>query len=251
MYKWWVCPVQGRQLFDVHKEDIFGNYRICDTYRGGGGYDQLPKIIKRREINKNKQNNDTEKQFVVQLYGCHLRCPYCYVTKDGIFGKYVEVDTNEMLFWFSKAMLERRTGVFHLMGGSPALYLDKWPLILEKFPKKAIFHSDLLLSERVYKIEELVNVKADNAIYAVNIKGTTDINYKMNTGQDPNWVMMWGNLDRILRSGINFYITFTNPDNHLIKTKRFIKEYFGPEVLEDSFVINLVEYDAIKGKGAW
>ena len=50
MYNFKVCPVQGRQLLDVRPEDIFEDFRICDTYRSGGGYDQLPAIIRKRNI---------------------------------------------------------------------------------------------------------------------------------------------------------------------------------------------------------
>lgn len=250
-YKWPVCPIQGRQLLDVHEEDLFSDYRVCNTYRGGGGYDQLPQIIKNRGINSNTQLGEIGTQFVVQLHGCHLRCNYCYVTKDGIFGKYKKVSTEEILYWFNRAKVERCSGVFHLMGGAPALYLSKWSLILEDFPKDSIFHSDLLLSEYNYKLRELLDINLDNTIYAVNIKGTNDFNYRENTNKEPNWYMMWKNLDKVLKSGINFYITFTNPDEDLEEFKDMLEGRFGRDILDNSFVIDLVKYDAIKNENAW
>ena len=83
MYKWKVCPIQGRQLKDVRKEDLWADFRFCNTYRGGGGYDKFPEIAKKRGMTC---KGDIGLQFVVQLYGCTLACPYCYVTADGIWG---------------------------------------------------------------------------------------------------------------------------------------------------------------------
>lgn len=42
--KWPVVPLSEGQLKDVNPADILeeGLYRKCDTYRGGGGYDQFP-----------------------------------------------------------------------------------------------------------------------------------------------------------------------------------------------------------------
>jgi len=85
MYKWKVCPIQGRQLRDVREEDLFGDFRLCDSYRGGGGYDQFPRIYSdRRDVPIEGLNS----QFVVQLYGCPLNCHYCYVTRDGCIPSY-------------------------------------------------------------------------------------------------------------------------------------------------------------------
>ena len=33
-----------------------------------------------------KKKGDWRYQFVVQLRGCVLNCPYCYVTQDGVWG---------------------------------------------------------------------------------------------------------------------------------------------------------------------
>ena len=87
-YKWKVVPLCEEQLKDVRNEDILdnGNMRKCNTYRGGGGYDQFPNILKKR-LNIELENYE---QLIIQLYGCNLSCPYCYVTKNGIFNKYIE-----------------------------------------------------------------------------------------------------------------------------------------------------------------
>lgn len=111
--KWKVCPIQGRQLKDVRKEDLFGDFRFCNTYRGGGGYDKFPKIAKKRGFTC---RGDMSTQFVVQLYGCNLCCPYCYVTKDGIWGSYELYTSEQLLGAYGRAYIARQPGVFHLMG---------------------------------------------------------------------------------------------------------------------------------------
>lgn len=247
MYRWKVCPIQGRQLKDVHKEDLFGDFRICHTYRGGGGYDLFPVIARKRWLLKEWLVGDPALQFVVQLYGCHLDCPYCYVTRDGIFGKYVEYTSDEVLNSFYSAVEEHGCGVFHLMGGSPALYLNQWPVFIQHTWPLFLFHSDLLLTERKYSSFELSQIKWDHTLYAVNIKGVTSEDYYRNTGRKLDWKLFWYNFDRVVSSGINFYLTFTNPDLHYIEQfKEKITKRYGEFVLEDSFVIDLIEYDALK-----
>ena len=46
---WKVVPICDYQKLDVRPEDLLdsGDFRKCETYRGGGGYDQFPKICKK------------------------------------------------------------------------------------------------------------------------------------------------------------------------------------------------------------
>lgn len=250
-YNWKVCPIQGRQLKDVRSEDIFGDFRICRTYRSGGGYDKFDDIAYSRGITC---RGDASLQFVVQLYGCHLRCPYCYVTKDGIFGEYKEYSTANMLLKFHDAYHEFGCGVFHLMGGAPALYIEHWPEILDWLNDSFIFHSDLLLSEKIYPRAVLKEINRLNTLYAVNIKGTTIKNYKENTGRNlpEHGEIFHENLDRIVDSGLNFYLTFTNPDKmYLEGYKNRLSERYGSWILHDSFVIDLVNYKALEEGNAF
>jgi hypothetical protein len=47
---WPVVPLCKNQLRDIKEEDILekGLYRLCNTYKGGGGYDQFNKIYEKR-----------------------------------------------------------------------------------------------------------------------------------------------------------------------------------------------------------
>jgi MoaA/NifB/PqqE/SkfB family radical SAM enzyme len=252
MYKWRVCPIQGRQLLDVDPDDIIEDFRICKTYKSGGGYDQFPAIAQKRGIIKPHMLGSRDIQFVVQLHGCHLRCPYCYVTKDGILGETVEYTSSQLRTKFVKALATHGAGVFHLMGGAPALYLSHWPELLDMLNGDFLFHSDLLLTESYYTISELEAIARPEALYAVNIKGVTDEDHLENTGKPINWDMFWRNLTLLRMTRVNFYLTFTAPDP--INLSRFCNdlEYrYGGDILEDSFVIKLKQYDAIKEGPAW
>jgi uncharacterized Fe-S cluster-containing radical SAM superfamily protein len=242
---WKVCPIQGRQLKDVREEDLFRDFRICNTYRGGGGYDQFPYIAEKRGLTKDLIG-DVGKQFVVQLYGCHLACPYCYVTQDGIFGEYKNYTSAQLSLASFDAWVEHDAGVFHLMGGAPALYHQQWHELLDVLDPNTIFHSDLLLTEKPYELNTLRMANRKNALYAVNIKGTPKTHYK-NTGRKLDEKLFWSNLDKVVESGMNFYITTTKPD---FDTPSFLESiddrYPEKNILEDSFFINLINYEALK-----
>ena len=244
MHKWRVCPIQGRQLRDVRKEDIYGDFRLCNTYRGGGGYDQFPKIAEKRCI---PCDGDIGLQFVVQLFGCPLDCFYCYVTRDGIFGEYREYTTRELVGAYYNAFLEHRPGVFHLMGGAPALYHKWWHEIVDLLDENTIFHSDLLLTEVDYDIDALRKVNRGNCLFAVDIKGVSADNYQWNTGREFPAERFWFNMYAVIDSGIDFYITFTNPDPFDLDVFRErLEARYGKHILDDHFVIDLIEYDALK-----
>jgi len=243
MYKWKVVPLCKEQLLDVKPEDVIQNglFRSCDVYKSGGGYDKFPEIcMERLGIETNP------KQFVVQLYGCHLKCPYCYVTQSGIWGKPILFPTS----WLVKAFMDTGLDVFHLMGGSPALYLKHWPELIDALPDDKIFHSDLLLTESQYDIKVLKNIARDNCLYAVNIKGVTPKDYERNTGSTFRWETFFLNLERLIRSGVNFYLTFTNPDmNNYDEFCETLIAFYGSTIMDESFVIDLIDYDAIKAYG--
>lgn len=245
MYNWKVCPIQGRQLRDVRDEDIFGDFRICNTYRGGGGYDQFPKIAEKRGLTC---NGDIGTQFVVQLYGCTLKCPYCYVTADGIWGYHTPYTSDQLAGSYISALVSRNAGVFHLMGGAPAVYYEHWPELLDKISlDNTIFHSDLMLVEKEYKLATLRDCNRRNTLYAVNIKGADKEDYFRNTRCKFNEDLFWNNFDTVVESGVNFYMTFTNPDmDSLFTFKETVARKYGEAVLDDHFVIDIVDYEALR-----
>lgn len=241
---WKVVPLSRGQLLDIREEDILngGLYRACDTKRGGGGYDEFSEICMKR------LGREARHQFVVQLFGCNLDCPYCYVTREGVWGKYENVSTIQLVNAFVKSDLQ----VFHLMGGAPALSIHRWPeligdLIRRKklLHRKWIFHSDMMLTEIEYSSDALHYLKCarDQVLIAVNIKGYDNEEWVANTRKKPNWQRFERNLRLLSFTGVPFYITFTNVSKKNIR--RFWIEHQHLSSIE-SFHIELIDYNAIK-----
>lgn len=242
-HKWPVVPISDFQKLDVRPEDLLanGHFRKCETYRGGGGYDQFPTISEKRLGVRAHQ------QFIAQLYGCNLDCPYCYVTRSGVWGAPVSYTTEGLV----DAYMGSGQEVFHLMGGAPAIYLNQWPELLNGLQGTgAIFHSDLLLTERPYDEGVLRDITSfKNHLLAVDIKGVTAEDYERNTRKKFKAELFWDNFAAVLDSGVNFYMTFTNPD--LRHYDSFIEEIYhrfgnhlGDKATCDCFTIPLIEYDA-------
>jgi len=246
MYTWDVVPLCEKQLRDIDPKDIVpgGVFRVCDVYKSGGGYDKFPAIYEKKRGKKTHP-----KQFVVQLKGCHLRCPYCYVTPDGIWGPSVQYTTDGLAkaFFTARKVYREHFDVFHLMGGSPGLYLEHWGELIDRLNNEAVFHSDLLLTEQMYQSEWIKQIVRPNCLYAVNIKGVTSTDYLLNTGREIDWNMFWYNLEALMLRNVPFYITFTHPDrdNYDMFCEMLIK-WYGKSILEDSFVIDLVQYKALE-----
>lgn len=247
---WKVVPISDNQKLDVRPEDLLndGLYRKCNTYRGGGGYDQFP-VIAARRFGIPPSASPFNLQFIVQLFACTLDCPYCYVTRAGVWGKYVEKTDAELI----DAFLQSGQRVFHLMGGAPGIYLKQWAqlaFLLGQFDQKAIFHSDLLLNEGVYSVDALRNLanNSDRHLIAIDVKGTTDEEWLRNTRRPAIWDLFWENFRRVQNSGIKAYVTFTGVDPKTLPAfwERAEKEGLNAtQWRNDSFVIDLIEYDAV------
>lgn len=240
MYEFRVVPLCEKQLRDVDKDDILCNglYRKCNVYKSGGGYDLFPRIAKKR------LGIEVQHQFVVQLYGCNLRCPYCYVTPEGIWGEYQSITTSQLIEEFKNSEQE----VFHLMGGAPALVLKHWVDIVRQLPQGKVFTSDLMLSERYYDrcvLEDLATFNS-SLLLAVNIKGWSEREYLKNTGRIFRKAQLLKNLKRVKDSKVNFYLTFTNVSKE--NQQQFFADAFSYGIDlggVDSFSIDLIQYAAL------
>ena len=237
-----VVPLCDRQLRDINPTDVLngGLYRKCSVYKGGGGYDRFPYICESR------LGYQYGAQFVVQVYGCPLKCPYCYVTPDGVHGEYVNVSTDKLLVDFESSGQD----VFHLMGGAPAIYMDLWAGIIDNLRDGVVFHSDLLLVEGEYDVGTLTRIAKPNALYAVSIKGIGE-GFKRNTGVDMDekmGEMFWGNLWAVVECGLNFYFTFTGMSaEEIADFKRLCLEFgYDGSIFKDSFPIQIINYEALK-----
>ena len=241
---WKVVPLSKGQLLDVRKKDILnrGLYRACDTHRGGGGYDQFSEICTKR------LGWAAQHQFVVQLFGCNLDCSYCYVTREGVWGKYEQVSTTQLVDAFVKSDLQ----VFHLMGGAPALSIRRWPELIGDLSRRYklsirewVFHSDMMLTEINYPSDALQYLRCarDRVLIAVNIKGYDDEEWIANTRKHPNWQRFERNLRLLSFTGVPFYITFTNVSKKNVR-RFWIEHQYLPSI--ESFDIELIDYNAIR-----
>lgn len=238
---WPVVPLSEGQLLDVRPEDVLndGLYRKCDTYRGGGGYDQFPIICERR------LGKRLHRQFVVQLRGCNLDCPYCYVTRAGVWGQPVKVMTNHLVEDF----IASGQDVFHLMGGAPALHMRKWPELIKRLPKNTVFHSDIMLSESDYDPNTLREISQPNCLYAIDIKGLTSQDWLQNTRKPLNEDRFWRNWRLLQEHHVPSYVTFTGVTHsavddfwHKAQKNGIDRSTFEP----DSFIIDLIDYEATR-----
>lgn len=241
-YRWKVVPISAEQKVDIHAEDLmrYGLYRVCHTDRSGDGYDHFARYARDKwgaEYGEGTTTNRWTKQFVVQLYGCPLDCPYCYVTRAGVWGSHVDLLTDDLM----DAFLESGASVFHLMGGAPAIYMNQWHEIIERLPRGKFFHSDLMLIEGEYDESVLEDINRDNCLYAVNIKGLNDEEWFANTRKSVKWSLFYKNLNRVIESGIPFYVTFTNVNRSRAAQWR---RHHLPSYIR-AYHIDLIDYDAV------
>lgn len=238
-YNWKVVPICDKQLLDVDSNDVLfsGDFRKCNVYKSGGGYDKFPDMCERRF------NIRLSNQFVVQLFGCPLNCKYCYVTKEGVWGKYKEYTTVELVDFF----IESGQEIFHLMGGSPALYIEHWEKIIKLLPSYSVFHSDLLLVEKDYTEDIIKSIKGHNTLYAVSIKGADSEEFLKNTRAKLNEKRFFNNLDLIVDLELDFYITYTGMSRDSIdKFEHMFTKRYGYFSSIESFSIDIIDYNAIK-----
>ena len=241
---WKVMHLCDAQMQDVDPKDILdsGLYRKCDVYKSGGGYDHFPSLYHKRHPDVDPDS--VRNQFVVQLKGCPLNCPYCYVTREGVeSGQCSEVSTDDLI----KAFKESGCSVFHLMGGAPALYIEHWSRIIERLDG-AVFHSDLLLVEKDYDFQTLRRLaQYENSLYAVSIKGADSIEFKKNTRAEYDTRRLHSNMEKVISSGLPFYITFTGMTEKSINRFKddFISRYEDESLIADAFPIDIVQYKAL------
>lgn len=256
MHNWKVVPICADQRRDIHREDLIrgGHFRRCRTYKGGGGYDQFPYLAHRRGLVDDPDKASV--QFIVQLYGCNLDCPYCYVTREGVWGTPVQYTSREIVDAWLDARWSHGCNVFHLMGGAPALQLRSWPGLLHHlhwglqdwrgtpmvFHPAAIFHSDLMLSEGEYRPDVLAQLDWPGVLLAVNIKGVDRASWEANTRQPYPEALIQKNL-ATLRDALpaeRWYVTFTNiPEG---QQQQFLMEH--DLAWQDHFSIGVIDYEA-------
>ena len=109
----------------------------------------------------------------------------------------------------------------------------------------------MMLTERNYDSDALNFLSlTEMTLFAVNVKGVTDQQYRDNTRKEPDWPMFLRNLQGVVSYGINFYLTFTGVTRHdVMDFKSRLTEDFNHEtvdwIMRDHYVIDLINYDAL------
>lgn len=241
MKTWKIVPLHKDQLRDIAEGDSIydGHFRLCNTYKGGGGYDRFPHYAV--ESGLASHSDEVNRQFIVQLYGCNLDCPYCYVTRAGVWSKPIIYTTQELINVYLKYAILYKIRVFHLMGGAPGIYMSQWYELIDMLPYTSIFHSDLMLTEKKYMPKVLNSIAKKNVLLAINIKGLSNVEYFTNTRKIWDKNLFYRNLHMIL-SHLNpnqYYFTFTNVDS--VRVEDFINEMN----INRYYSIDLIDYKAM------
>jgi len=202
MLKIQISSIGPGQLIDVERSgnelhDEF--FRTCTVMQDTNNYgfpvkeseigDTSPERIKQLFGEYTEHWN---RQFVVQVAGCPLKCWYCYVDNlvaDKMFtcGELVDKFRD-----FKRKIPE--LNVFHFMGGCPGRYSYLWPLLRQTLDEYG-FHDVILLTNvilvenAVYGQRPWTNIPERTLVDAC-IKGTNRDNFIKNTGKDMFGVMM-------------------------------------------------------------
>jgi hypothetical protein len=89
------------------------------------------------------------------------------------------------------------------------------------------------------------------ALFAINVKGLSDEEWRANTRKEPDWARFWHNLEVICEHGDlrSFYVTYTNCASEMLPVfERAVKMLLGARaiaLLRDAYSIPLIGYDAL------
>lgn len=126
------------------------------------------------------------KQFVVQVAGCPMKCWYCYVDN---LEPGIKLAPRELVFWYKEFRSKvPDLNVFHFMGGCPGRYSYLWKEIRYEMDKQGledcVFLTDVILVEELFYQQKPWNDIPSMSIVQVCLKGTNFENFKHNTGLD-------------------------------------------------------------------
>ena len=145
------------------------------------------------------------RQFVVQVAGCPLKCWYCYVDN-------IKADKMESIEYMVEKFLQFRhdvpeLNVFHFMGGCPGAHSYLWPSIRRCLDdaglQDTVFMSDVILLENHFWGARPWESIPNRSLISVCLKGTNFQNFLHNTGSD-----------RFAQAIRELFFYFKNPSVH-------------------------------------
>ncbi len=253
-----IMPIGEIQKTDIRDEHRLGYFRICASFKDikrQKGFDRFPHFA----VNLfGKTLEHWNYHLIVQLRGCPLKCPFCYVDDEGLRILPPHNLPIKDLVLQAKSIIakDKRLHVFHLMGGAPAMYVNSWDKILnimnENKMSDIIFHSDIVLVEPDivpgFFTSLRKTAKHPNHLIAICIKGINEKNLIENSGvKNLIYIKYINNLRKVIDTGINFYLTLVNPDiNDLpVFLDYLIKEY-GSGITNKIQLLQIKTYNVTK-----
>jgi len=188
--------------------------------------------------------------FVVQVAGCPLDCPYCYVDN---LEPDIDVSAVTLVALF-KAFRDQAAvdfkvplNVFHLMGGAPAVYCKFWPELREELDHQGcedvvLFSNTILVERHAHQVCPWEYMKLPRLIVEGCLKGTNPNNFWRNTGKDWFYYAV-AELALYVLYG-NFYLTLINHD---VKDLPWVYSSMEKDRVD---LLTVVEYKATKAKRA-
>lgn len=191
---------------------------------------------------------DYNNHFIVQVAGCPLKCPYCYV--DNLKADLL-MTAKELVSRFIKFKKETepkfniKLKVLHFMGGAPAIYCEFWKELRNSLDKKGlkdiILFSDVILVENYFfKNKPWKFLKLHHFILTGCLKGTNKDNFIKNTGYD----LFQQSLKELKNylSAKNFYLTLIGFDaKNLLEIYKIIPK-------DKIDFLNIINYEVTKEK---
>lgn len=194
---------------------------------------------------------DYNNHFIVQVAGCPLKCPYCYVdnlkadllmTADELVEKFIE---------FKKIVESKfniKLKVFHFMGGAPALYCEFWKELRNSldnhgFNDVLLFSDVILVENYFYKKKPWEFLNLHHFILTGCLKGTNEDNFIKNTGGFNLFRQSLKELQNYLPAK-NFYLTLIGfEEKDLLQIYKIVPE-------ERIDFLNIINYEVTKKKMA-
>ena len=190
---------------------------------------------------------DYNHHFVIQLSGCLLDCPYCYVDnleKDTSFSAISMVELYKAIRREALTNFGVSIKVLHVMGGAPAVYCEFWPELREELDSQGydnvVIFSNVILVEAIAGVEPWLHMNLPRFIVEGCLKGTNRENFKQNTNRDL-FVLAKLSLKEYLPLE-NFYLTLLNHDEADLP---WVYSQIDPSRVD---ILKVVEYEATKAK---
>lgn len=191
---------------------------------------------------------DYNHHYVIQLAGCPLDCPYCYVDNleaNTYFSAVSLVESYKAVRFEASTKFGVSLKVLHVMGGAPAVYCEFWPKLRMELDEQGlddviIFSNVILVENWFHGVEPWLYMNIQNFIVEGCLKGTNRKNFIRNTGHD-----LFGAAVRELFHYIPYYNFYLTLIGHEEDDLPVIYQWIDPERVD---TLQIVKYEATKFK---